>query len=203
MKIMSRLRSHWIALLLILPLAAMAAHGAPLSPKQQVKVTVDQILSILKDPALDWAERQRRIGPIVDKGFDFRSMSQSVLSTHWRKADPAEQRRFVQYFSEYLESTYLEKARHYSGEYVRYGKEKIRGDKALVETFIVTRDKEIPVNYKLHRGPDGQWRAYDVEIEGVSLVSNYRSVYSSIIKSEGMAGLLNDLEDQVRQQKVH
>ncbi len=197
---MSNIRSRWIALILFLPLTAL---GATPSPRQQVQTTVDQILSILKDPGLDWAERQRRIEPIVNKGFDFRSMSQSVLSTHWKKANPTEQERFVRYFSEYLESTYLEKAHHYSGETVRYGKEKIRGDKALVETFIVTRDKEIPVNYKLHRGPDGQWRAYDVEIEGASLISNYRSVYSSIIKSEGMSGLLNDLEDLFRQYKEH
>lgn len=199
MTLMPHIRSYWITLVLALPLAAL---GLTQTPRQQVKVTVDQILSILKDPALNWSERQKQIEPIVNKGFDFRSMSQSVLSTHWKKANPAEQERFVRYFSEYLESTYLEKARHYSGETVRYGKEKIKGDRALVETFIVTQNKEIPVNYKLHRAPGDQWRAYDVEIEGVSLISNYRSVYSSIIKSEGMSGLLNDLEDQVRQHKV-
>lgn len=184
---------------LLLLLAPMLIQAANLSPREEVQKTVDRILEILKAPGLDWDARQQRIAPIVDEHFDFRSMSQSVLSTHWRKASPAERERFVQFFSQYLELTYLEKAKNYSGETVRYGKEKIRGDKAVVETFIVSDRKEIPVTYKLHQGDDGQWRAYDVDIEGVSLISNYRSVYSSIIKSEGMSGLLIDLQDQVRQ----
>lgn len=188
--------SFWAPALLLI--AAVSVTAATPSPTQVVQQTVDEILTILKDPTLDWATRQKRIEPIINERFDFRSMSQSVLSTNWRKASPAERERFVEFFSQYLELYYLDKVKGYAGESVHYGKERIKGDKATVETFIVGGPTEIPVKYKLHRDGD-QWFAYDVEIEGVSLVSNYRTVYSTIVKREGMRGLLDDLEDQIRQ----
>jgi phospholipid transport system substrate-binding protein len=188
--------SPWAPALLLI--AAVTVMAATPSPTQVVKQTVDEILAILKDPALDWTTRQKRIEPIINERFDFRSMSQSVLATNWRKASPAERERFVEFFSQYLELYYLDKVKSYAGESVRYGKERIKGDRATVETFIVSGKTEIPVKYKLHLD-DGQWFAYDVEIEGVSLVSNYRTVYSTIVKREGMKGLLDDLEDQIRQ----
>lgn len=186
----------WVSALAMI--TGLAVTAATPSPTQEVKQTVDEILAILKDPALDWSTRQRRIEPIINERFDFRSMSQSVLSTNWRKASPAERERFVGFFSQYLELYYLDKVKGYAGERVRYGKERIRGDRATVETFIVGGPTEIPVKYKLHRD-GGQWFAYDVEIEGVSLVNNYRTVYSTIVKRDGMQGLLDDLEDQIRQ----
>ena len=165
------------------------------SPTEQVRVTIDQIMAILQDQSLNWEQRQAKIMPIVDERFDFRSMSQSVLATHWRRATPAEQERFVEFFSQYLEHTYMEQIEKYTDEYVKYGREKIRGDRAVVDTYIVTEDVEIPVSYKL-RLKEGDWYAYDVVIEQVSLISNYRNIYSAIVKTEGIGGLLDDLEEQ-------
>lgn len=170
------------------------------SPSETVKTTVEEILTILRDKTLDWNSRQKKIEVIIDERFDFRSMSQSVLATHWKKASPSERERFVHFFSQYLELTYAKKLKNYNNEQVKYGKEKVRGDRAVVDTFIVTKGAEIPVSYKLRLDED-QWYAYDVVIENTSLINNYRTVYSAIVRSEGMGGLLDNLEGQIRLEK--
>lgn len=182
-------------ILLVAVLLLPAGHlAAAASPTATVRSTVDEILVVLRDKDLDWDARKRRIEPIVDRTFDFRSMSQSVLATHWKKATPAERAQFVDYFSSYLQDTYMARIQNYSDEYVRYGREDInqRGDRASVDTFIVGDDKEIPVTYRLRKN-GASWFAYDVVIEGQSLVRNYRDVYSAIIRTDGIGGLLDDL----------
>ena len=187
-------------LLLSLLSTSATIFAAVQSPSERVKTTVEEILTILRDKSLDWNMRQKRIEAIIDERFDFRSMSQSVLATHWKRASPAERERFVHFFSQYLELTYAKKLKNYTNEYVKYGKEKVRGKRAVVDTFIVTDTNEIPVSYKL-RLDDEQWYAYDVVIENQSLVNNYRTVYSAIVRSEGMGGLLDNLEGEIKLEK--
>ena len=177
-------------------LATLSVIAAAVGPSEQVKITVDAILEIISDSSLDWAERQARIENIVDRRFDFRTMSQSVLARNWQRATPTERERFVEFFSQYLEHTYMEKLKEYTDQSVRYANEKIREDRAEVATFIVTDTGEIPVTYRL-RKDSGEWFAYDVVIEGVSLVSNYRSVYAVVVKDRGISGLLDDLKEQI------
>jgi len=171
------------------------------SPTERVKVSVDQVIFILKNKLLDRDERWKKIAIVIREGFDFRSMSQSVLATNWRKATPEEQERFTEFFSQYIEETYRTKIEGYTDEEVLYAKETIRGDRAVVETFIVTSSIEIPVNYKL-RNNDGEWYVYDVVIEGISLVSNYRSTFAAIVKNEGMDGLLSDIQRRINKYKA-
>ncbi|MBM2830614.1 MAG: hypothetical protein HW411_1404 [Gammaproteobacteria bacterium] len=166
------------------------------TPTLRVQDSVDKVITILKDQSLDRETRWDRIGAVIDDCFDFRSMSQSVLATNWEKATPEERERFVEYFSQYLENTYRTKIESYSDQQVKYLKETINGKRAEVETTIVTDTMEIPVNYKL-KNNDGEWYAYDVVIEGVSLVNNYRSTFSTIVKNEGMDGLLNDIQRRI------
>ncbi len=128
-------------------------------------------------------------------------MSQSVLATNWKKANPEERRRFVSFFSEYIENTYMATIEAYTDEQIRYVGEKVRGDRAVVETTILSDKAEVPVNYKLKLN-DGEWFAYDVVIEGVSLVSNYRSTFSAIVKTEGMDGLLADPQGKIERYKA-
>jgi len=177
------------------------AGAVNLGPKEQVKVTVDGILAILRDKTLDWRSMQLSIESIIDRRFDFQTISQSVLATHWRKATPEERKRFVEFFSQYLQHTYTDKMRQYTDQYVRYGAETVKGERAVVDTFIVTEKGDTPVTYKL-RLDEGKWYAYDVVIEGVSLVSNYRNTYGAIVKSEGMGGLLNSLEQTIKQYRA-
>ena len=190
--------AHLIALLLlaILTFAFMRqapAASTPDGPLNTVKRASDQIVAILSDKKLPRNERWTHIAPIIADNFDFQAMSQSILAQRWRSASPAQQRQFVEFFSQYIEATYRQKIEQYTGQRIEYTDEKVRGDRAAVNSIIHTGNTEIPVGYFLRRGNDGRWRAFDVAIEGVSLVSNYRDTYAAIAQSSGINGILADV----------
>lgn len=170
--------------------------GSGLGPKERVQRKVSAILAILRDADLVREQRWAAIGDIVEQSFDFRAMSQSVLATTWREAGPEEKRRFVEYFSQYLEETYRTKVERYTNERIEFENETIAGNRAVVDTVIITDANRIPVTYRMRQN-DGEWYAYDVVIEGISLVNNYRSTFSAIVKAEGIDGLLIDLKDRI------
>ena len=182
-----------LILLLVLSGVVLAAS----SPTALIKNGIDNVLSILNDKSLDPAQRRaaldKEIRRVVKERFEFESMSKSVLSTNWRKATGYEQDRFVDFFAETLVNTYITAIESYSGEEIKYVGEKIKGDRAVVKTIIVTKNADIPVNYKMRLAND-EWYVYDVVIENASLVSNYRNLYTAIIKSSGINGLLDKLE---------
>lgn len=186
---------------LLLLVVVVPASAADMSPTDRVRSAVTDILKVLKNENLNRDQRWAEVGRVVDSGFDFRSMSQSILATNWRTATVEEKRQFVEFFSQYLEATYREKIEAYTNQRIDYVNESIRGDRAVVDTLILTDSTQIPVTYKLKLNEDG-WFAYDVVIEGVSLVNNYRSTFAAIIKSEGMGGLLTDLEGRIDRYKA-
>jgi phospholipid transport system substrate-binding protein len=190
------------ALTLLLLMMSTVVFAADLStPTGRVKDSVNKVLTVLKDDSLDREKRWEKIGHVINDSFDFRSMSQSVLATNWKKATPEERQQFVVFFSQYLEDTYRTKIEAYTNQKVEFVGETIRGKKAVVETLIITDNSQIPINYKL-KNNDGTWFAYDVVIEGISLVSNYRSTFSAIVKNDGMDGLLNDIESRINKYKA-
>jgi phospholipid transport system substrate-binding protein len=144
---------------------------------------------LVKDESLTSDVRWLRVKDVIDNSFDFQTMSQSVLATNWKKATLGEREKFIDYFSEHLLNTYRNIIQSYTDEQIRYEKETIDGDRAVVDTIVVTKTAEIPVNYKL-KNNDGVWYAYDVEIEGSSLVNKYRNEYGAIFNNEGMDGVL-------------
>jgi phospholipid transport system substrate-binding protein len=170
------------------------------NPTARVKDSVEKVILILKDDSLAREIRWKKIGVVIDKSFDFRSMSQSILATNWKTATPAEREKFIEFFSQYIEETYRAKIESYTNQKIEYIGETINGKRAVVETLIITDSAEIPVNYKL-KNNDGTWFAYDVVIEGISLVSNYRSTFSAIVKNDGMDGLLNDIQSRIDRYK--
>ena len=191
----------WVAALLFFALARAGAQKAQAGTvTEQLRGDVDRIIDILNDDSLKKKERDDKIVSIVRARFDFPTMSQWILGVNWRKASPDEQKRFIELFTRLLERTYMSKIESYTGEYgrenVRYAQERQEKDKALVNTFIVTKSAEIPVNYKLLLN-NGQWRVYDVVIEEVSLVRNYRSTYSEIVNREGFKGLFAKMEQKI------
>ena len=192
-------RLQTICLLLIISFTTVAADFT--TPTGRVKDSIGRVISILQDKSMDREARWQKIAAIIDEGFDFRSMSQSVLATHWKKATPEERKRFTEFFSQYIEEIYRSKIEAYTDEKILYKKETIRGKRAVVETVIVTSSIEIPVNYKL-KNNDGEWYAYDVVIEGISLVSNYRTTFAAIVKNEGMEGLMNDIQRRIDKYKA-
>ena len=161
---------------------------------------MNSILAILQDGTLTREDSWEQIGYIIKQRFDIEAMSQSILATNWKRATPEEKRDFVGFFSQYLENTYRQQIEGYSNEQVRFLSEKVNGERASVETSIVTDSVEIPVIYKMRLNRD-DWYAYDVVIEGVSLVSNYRNTFAAIVKSEGMDGLLLNLQDSIDKYK--
>jgi len=166
------------------------------TPMGRVKDSVGRVISVLKDKSLDREASWQKIGAIIEDGFDFRSMSQSVLATNWKKATTEERARFTEFFSQYIEETYRSRIEAYTDEEIIYGDEIIRGKRAVVETIIKSATVEIPINYKLKEN-DGEWFAYDVIVEGVSLVNNYRNTFAVIVKNEGMDGLLSDIQRRI------
>ena len=179
------------------PICALASK----SPTDTVKEAIDDVLQVLKNEAYDREQRWLEIGRIIDARFDFRSMSQSVLATNWRAATTEEKRQFVDFFSQYLEDTYRTKIEAYTDQKVVYISEQVRKDRAIVDTEIVTDQNRIPITYRL-KNNDGTWFVYDVIIEGVSLVNNYRNTFNAIIKAEGIDGLLTNLESRISAYKV-
>ncbi len=189
-------------LLAVLSLSFVPVIGATHdSPTAVIKTAVEQVISVLREEHTAVDDRWQRISVVIEKNFDFQSMSQSVLATHWKKASPQEQKQFADFFSQYLENVYRSRIESYSNQKVRYTNESVRDNKAVVNTFIVTDTAEIPVTYKLKLNA-GEWKAYDMLIEEVSLVNSYRSTFSSILQSEGMDGLLSDLERKIAKYKA-
>ena len=190
-----------MCLFVFLCLVAATPFAATQGPTETVKEAITDILAVLDNKNLSTEQQWQEIGRVIDAGFDFRSMSQSILATNWQVASVEEKRQFVEFFSQYLEDTYRNKIESYTNQRVNYLNETVKGNRAIVDTVIVTDQNQIPVTYKL-KNNDGEWFAYDVVIEGVSLVNNYRSTFTAIIRSEGMDGLLTDLEGRIENYKV-
>lgn len=184
--------------LLMMAVALSFTHAAlaASSPTEDVRSSVDAILVILQNGELDVQQKRADISKIINKRFDFRAMSQRTLATNWKKTSDEEKKQFTALFSQLIESSYVGKIEAYTNEKVEYPGEKVKGKKAVVETLILTSSADIPVNYKLYQKGD-QWLVYDVIIEGVSLISNYRSSYQEIMKDEGFDGLLNKMQAKI------
>ncbi|MEA3548935.1 MAG: ABC transporter substrate-binding protein [Thermodesulfobacteriota bacterium] len=166
----------------------------------QMKSTVDDIMAILNDENLKeskaWPEKKTLIRTVVDHRFDFEEMSKRSLAKTWRKRTDEEKEYFVSLFSKLLQNTYINRVESYSDEVVIFQKQAIKGKKAVVYTIISATSMEIPVIYKLMQQGD-DWFVYDVIIEGVSLVRNYRSQFSKIVSREKYAGLIKRVEEKV------
>ena len=182
-------------LLLTFPFTVAAAWAGP---QQTVEQMVNAAIETLTDAELDNQARQERIRSIVLENIDFRSMSQRILAQNWKRASSDERDRFVQLFIDLLEATYIGRIEEYSNEKVLYTRERIKENKAIVDTFFVTADIKIPIKYKLLK-KDGQWRIFDLSIEEVSLVSNFRETYGEIIRKDGFEGLLSRMERKIEE----
>lgn len=184
--------------------AVPPVHGSAAGPEQVVKESVDRILALLKNPALAGeakkAERKKRIVAIVEQRFDFREMSRRTLAVNWRAISPAQQDTFVSLFAKLLENTYISKIEQYSNQKILYKDQLVRGDQAVVESVVIHNGVETPLIYRLINA-SGQWRVYDVVIEGVSLVSNYRSQFADVLERENFSALVSKIKEKVEGKK--
>lgn len=178
------------------------ASSPEIDPLSQIKGSVQEVLRILRDEGMSIpdmrVERKRRVEAIVDRVFDFREMSRYTLANYWEERTPEEQDRFVGLFAKLVKQRYLGKIDNYSGQEVFFKKQLVKGDRALIYTVLQDNGAEIPIIYKLVMKED-RWRVYDMKIESVSLVSNYRVDFFSVIKRESYSGLVETLEKKVRE----
>ena len=180
---------------------AIAASARADGPMERIKETTDKIIAVLSDPALkapDKAEeRRRRLRQVVDERFDWEEFSRRTLAKHWKKRTAKEKREFVPLFGTLIERTYMDKVEDYSGEKVRYEKERVKGKYGLVKAKVVTNDKrEIDVNYRL-KYKRNDWYVYDVTVVGVSLVKSYRVQFNDIIMQSSYEELVKRLKDKL------
>ena len=176
----------------IAAIVALASPAAAGEPTDVLKGRVDRILVLLDEPG----EHRVEIRKIADDAFDFEEMSRRALGPHWTARTPEERREFTTLFADLLERSYLNRIESGRGSDVQYVGESLSGDQATVRTRIITAQRtEVPVDYRMHR-KDGRWQIFDVSIEGISLINNYRSQFNSVIQSSSYAALVERLRSK-------
>jgi phospholipid transport system substrate-binding protein len=188
---------------LVLALGAPRAWAGP--PTDQLKAQIDRVIKTLEDPELKkdsrLKERRAAVRKIANEIFDFGETARRSLARHWAPRTSAERDEFVSLFADLLERSYISKIELYGGEKISYANEVIDGDVATVRTKLVTRQEtEIPVDYRLLKRGD-RWFVYDVSIEGVSLIANYRAQFNKIITTSSYQELVKKMK--TKQDEFH
>jgi phospholipid transport system substrate-binding protein len=173
-------------------------------PTEQLRAQMDRVIKVLEDPELKregrQVERRAAIRRLANEIFDFTETSRRSLGQHWQARTPAEREQFVRLYADLMERSYIGKIELYSGERIQFVGEMIERDQATVRTRLVTKaGTEIPVDYRMHRTAGDRWLTYDVAIEGVSLVANYRAQFNKIIQGSGYQALVNKLTEKQEQ----
>jgi len=184
------------ALAVVAALWLLAGTPASAGPTEQLREYTDQVIKILDDPALARGDRRAAIRKIAHEAFDVNETARRVLARHWQARTPAEREEFAQLFADLLERTYIARLDEYGGEQIRYVGESIDGELATVRARIVTRaGVEVPVESRMVRRGE-RWLIYDVLIENVSLVANYRSQFDRIVRSSSYEELVRRLKQK-------
>jgi phospholipid transport system substrate-binding protein len=189
------MRSAIFGLTLQLLLGAAGAWAGP--PTDIAKQVIERALNALNDPSSQGEARRQKVKRIVDPYFDYQEMAKRSLGPTWGKISAGQRHEFVQIFSQLLEASYSDKIEKYAQRVkIDYTGEILEGEYAEVRTVVVKANDRIPLNYRLIN-EGGTWKVYDVIIEGVSLVSNYRSQFSKIIHESSYAELVKRLKTKV------
>ncbi|MGH7183857.1 MAG: ABC transporter substrate-binding protein [Nitrospiraceae bacterium] len=172
---------------------------------EAMKQTIDAVLTTIQDKELKQPgraeERRKRLEQIVGDRFDYPEMSRRSLGAPWNTLSDKDKQEFVALFQTLLTNSYADKIESYSGEGVKYINERTENDYAEVRTKVLTGKVEIPLDYRLlNKG--GDWRVYDVVVDGVSLVNNYRGQFSKILRTSTYADLVDQLRKKSDKIKV-
>jgi phospholipid transport system substrate-binding protein len=186
-----------LSVLLLVPLAGPDRAWAG-APTDQLRAQIDRAVKILEDPELkkDGRQKDRRtaVRQVANDIFDFSETAKRSLARHWTPRSQAERDEFVGLFSDLLERSYISKIELYGGEKIQYVGESIEGEGAVVRTKLLTQQgTEIPIDYRMLHKAD-KWLVYDVVIEGVSLISNYRTQFNKIITTSSFQELMKKMK---------
>jgi phospholipid transport system substrate-binding protein len=198
-----RSRRPFVVLAQVLALAATLLTGrwaVAGVPTDQLKAQIDRVLKTLEDPELKKEgrvkDRRAAVRKIANDIFDFSETARRSLGRHWQGRTQAERDEFVQLFSDLLERTYITKIETYGGEKIQYLGDTVEGDQAKVQTKLVTKGSgDVPIEYRMQKTGD-RWLVYDVVIEGVSLVANYRTQFNKIIQTSSFQELMNKMKNK-------
>jgi len=187
-----------LAVLLILPLQ-VSAGGA----KDTVKAQIDKMLAKMQTPEFKGLQKDAKlteISTIINEVFDWQELSRRTLGREWKKFSPDQQKEFVTLFEELLKGIYADRILAYTQEKIEFGKEtELKKGRVEVESYIITTDnKKVPLFYRM-TNKSGQWRVYDVVIEGVSMVRNYRGQFRQILSTKKPEDLLQTLREKVKE----
>lgn len=183
-------------LIAILALSASFYPAHAGAPTDQIQSAVEKATSILKDPKLQAEARRKALREAVYPKFDFAEMARRSLGSHWQRRSPDEQREFVKVFTELIENSYMSTLESYEGEKVAIGGEKQDKEFAEVDTKITTKKgEEFSVSYRL-RQSGNDWKIYDVVIENISLVNNYRSQFNRVIAQSSFEELFRKMKNK-------
>lgn len=192
-----KMRFLLLSVVMSLCVAVWPAQGAP-SVTDDVKKVVDEVIRIVSSKELKKPQNEKKrraaLRKTIGSIFDYRQMSKLALGAHWKKRSPAEQKEFVPLFETLLENSYANKIESYNNEKVIYIRESVEKDYAEVKSKVVTtKGQEFSLDYRLTK-EGSKWMVYDVVIEGVSLVANYRSQFNRVIQGQGYEELLKKLQ---------
>lgn len=190
---LSQLCSASVVVMFVLQVATLVEAGLP---TDQTRTTVDKVISILQQSGPRKEEKRQQLRDVIYSRFDFAEMAKRSLGPHWSRRTPQEQQEFTKVFADLLESSYIDKIESYNGEKVSYTREQQDKDNAQVFTKVITKKgEEFSINYKLHP-VDGEWKVYDVVVEDISLVNNYRSQFNRVLANASFDELLKKLQQK-------
>jgi phospholipid transport system substrate-binding protein len=193
---------RWLSIVGLVLGAVSGAQAGPLT--DQIKDDLAQVFRVIEETSvqragangIDVAKRRDAIRSAAEPVFDWREMASRSLARHWQSRSEEERAEFVQVFTDLVNRAYITQLERYSGESIRYISERIEGDLGAVSTRFVTRQgREIPVDYRAI-SRDGRWRVYDVSVQGVSLVNNYRSQFDRVIRDSSYSELVQRIKDK-------
>ena len=195
---MPKIQLHIVLAVFLLMTLAMPLSAQELKPGLIVQETVGKVLGLLQDDTISDTGRREKIYAIVGEQINFSGMSRRILAINWKKATVEQKDSFESLFRLTLLNTYWDRINNYNGEKVEYVTGMIEGNRfATVDTVIISDEIQIPITYRMEL-VDEKWMAYDFLIESLSLVTRYRTEYRNIIKTDGMDGLLLQMEEKLR-----
>ena len=191
---------HLVVVGLMIYLSIVSACFAGSEITNQLKGTIDKVIKIVKDETLknDQQARRAALQKAIDERFNYRQMVIRSLAKNWDVRSEQERQEFIALFKSLLENSYASKLEAYRDEKINYLDEVIKGEYALVKTEVVRKSSTIGVDYKLIQ-ENGNWKVYDFVIEGVSMIRNYRSQFTKIIRRDSYEVLVRKLTDKINE----
>ena len=181
-------------------LAPFTFAADPAEPITQLEPLVDRVISVLNEQkgGGDPEVTMDKLMVIAQYGFDIEEMSKRVVGRKWRDLTPEQREEFTGLFVELLKYVYVSQFGLYSGHTIEYGQQRIKGDRAQVDTSVVDSEMKIPVSYIMKLNGE-KWQIYDVVAEGISLIRNYHEQFQSILRRDGFEGLSEKLKERITQ----